>query len=140
MAEDVVREAFLSLWRDSASYDRRGGSVRSLVHDRAVDSFHRGFRREGRDTAEEEPGERTQAPQRNDVLGMSHEAAHEVRSALGALPVGQRRVIELAYFGGFTHTEISVMLKLSTGTVKRRMRLGLTNLRIVLGGPPELVS
>ncbi len=53
--------------------------------------------------------------------------------ALGRLPTEQRRVIELAYFGGFTHSEIANMLELPAGTVKGRMRLGLIKLRLSLG-------
>jgi RNA polymerase sigma-70 factor (ECF subfamily) len=59
--------------------------------------------------------------------------------ALGELPADQRRVIELAYFGGFSHSQIAEMLKLPAGTVKGRMRLGLSKLRIALGDPAEAV-
>ena len=59
--------------------------------------------------------------------------ARQVRSALDGLPGEQRQVIELAYFGGFTHSEIAGMLELPSGTVKGRMRLGLTKMRIALG-------
>jgi RNA polymerase sigma-70 factor (ECF subfamily) len=58
----------------------------------------------------------------------------EVREALAALPAEQLRVIELAYFGGFTHTEIAGMLDVPLGTVKGRMRLGLEKLRLLLEG------
>ena len=63
----------------------------------------------------------------------SREEAREIRAALGGLPADQRRVIELAYFGGFTHSEIADMLDLPSGTVKGRMRLGLAKLRLALG-------
>lgn len=68
------------------------------------------------------------------------EEAQELRHALAGLPAEQRRVIELAYFGGFTHTQIADMLELPTGTVKGRMRLGLAKLRLALGDPAEVVS
>ena len=55
--------------------------------------------------------------------------ARTVRSALGGLPQAQSRVIQLAYFGGFTHTEIAEMLGMPVGTVKGRMRLGLEKMR-----------
>ena len=58
--------------------------------------------------------------------------AREVRSALGTLPPDQLKVIELAYFGGFTHVEIAEMLEAPIGTVKGRMRLGLKKMREVL--------
>jgi RNA polymerase sigma-70 factor (ECF subfamily) len=62
-----------------------------------------------------------------------------VRTALKELPAEQRQVIELAYFGGFTHTQIASMLQLPAGTVKGRMRLGLTKLRMALGDPSGAV-
>ena len=60
------------------------------------------------------------------------ERATEVRGALEVLPKEQRQVLELAYFGGFTHTEIASMLEMPIGTVKGRMRLGLAKLRLTL--------
>ncbi len=84
--------------------------------------------------------ERLAAPERVDVEVGRREEARVVRSALGELPVDQRRVIELAYFGGFTHVEIAEMLALPVGTVKGRMRLGLTKLRLCLGDPVEVVG
>ena len=65
----------------------------------------------------------------------SAERRPNTSAVAAALPDEQRRVIELAYFGGFTHTEIARMLELSVGTVKGRMRLGLTKLRVSLGSP-----
>ncbi len=144
MAEDVVQEAFLSLWRSGANYDRSRGSVRSwvlgVVHNRAVDALRRGVRREGRDVADEGIAERIEAPERTDALVSGREEAQEIRTALGALPVDQRRVIELGYFGGFTHRQIAAMLELPAGTVKGRMRLGLAKLRLALGEPAEVVA
>jgi RNA polymerase sigma-70 factor (ECF subfamily) len=64
--------------------------------------------------------------------------ADELRGALRELPSEQRQVIELAYFSGFTHTEISEMLEIPIGTVKGRMRLGLTKMRLALGGGAEV--
>ena len=59
----------------------------------------------------------------------------DIRGALEELPPDQRQVIELAYFGGFSHSQIATMLELPAGTVKGRMRLGLTKLRLALGDP-----
>ena len=143
-AEDVVQEAFLSLWRSSASYDHARGSVRSwvlgVVHNRAVDAFRRGARREGRDVIDEGAAERIEASERTEDLVSSREQANEIRSALGALPLDQRRVIELAYFGGFTHSQIAEMLELPSGTVKGRMRLGLAKMRVALGDASEVLG
>jgi RNA polymerase sigma-70 factor (ECF subfamily) len=67
-------------------------------------------------------------------------AAPHVHSALRELPADQRRVIELAYFGGFSHSQIAEMLKLPTGTVKGRMRLGLRKMRAELGEPASALK
>jgi RNA polymerase sigma-70 factor (ECF subfamily) len=77
--------------------------------------------------------EREEAQELTDVEAVRRDEAREIRSALSALPGEQSRVIELAYFGGFTHTEIADMLETPVGTVKGRMRLGLDKLRHSLG-------
>jgi RNA polymerase sigma-70 factor, ECF subfamily len=137
MAEDVVQEAFVSLWRTSARYERGRGSVRSwvlgVVHNRAVDVFRRDSVRAGRDVCDDEALDRLPAADCTEQAVHRHEDADELRDALLALPDEQRQVIELAYFGGFTHSEIAEMLGLPAGTVKGRMRLGLTKLRLALG-------
>jgi RNA polymerase sigma-70 factor (ECF subfamily) len=142
-AEDVVQEAFLSLWRSGARYDRQRGSVRSwvlgVVHNRAIDLFRRESVRTGQDVNAEGIVDRMPAPADTAGEVQSREDAGEVRTALNDLPAEQRQVIELAYFGGFTHTEIAAMLQLPAGTVKGRMRLGLTKLRMALGDPSEAV-
>jgi RNA polymerase sigma-70 factor (ECF subfamily) len=142
-AEDVVQEAFLSLWRSGARYDRQRGSVRSwvlgVVHNRAIDLFRRESVRTGQDVNAEGIVERMPAPEDTAGEVQSREDADEVRTALGELPAEQRQVIELAYFGGFTHTQIASMLQLPAGTVKGRMRLGLTKLRMALGDPSGAV-
>jgi RNA polymerase sigma-70 factor, ECF subfamily len=138
MAEDVVQESFLSLWRSGARYDRARGSVRSwvlsVVHNRAIDAFRREAIRTSRDVRDEGVAERVAASEQTDTEVERRDEARHVRSALGELPADQRQVIELAYFGGFTHTQIAEMLKLPAGTVKGRMRLGLTKMRVALGG------
>jgi RNA polymerase sigma-70 factor (ECF subfamily) len=143
MAEDVVQDAFVSLWRSGARYDRGRGSVRSwvlsVVHHRAIDAFRRDTVRTSRDVSDEGLAERMPAPDRTeDEVQRRDEAAH-VRTALDELPADQRQVLELAYFGGFSHSQIAEMLKLPAGTVKGRMRLGLTKLRLSLGDPSGAV-
>jgi RNA polymerase sigma-70 factor, ECF subfamily len=142
MAEDVVQEAFLSLWRSGARYDRRRGSVRNwvlgVVHNRAIDAFRRGVVRDSRNVSDEGIADRLPAAEQTDVEVARRDEAEHVRGALGELPAEQRRVIELAYFGGFTHAEIAAMLELPAGTVKGRMRLGLTKMRVALGDPAGL--
>lgn len=144
VAEDVVQEAFLSLWRSEARFDRARGSVRSwvlaTVRNRAIDHFRRESSRAGRDVTAEETIARLPASADTAAETEQREDAREVRSALRDLPPDQRQVIELAYFGGFSHTEISEMLGLPAGTVKGRMRLGLSKLRISLADPREVIE
>ena len=132
-AEDVVQEAFLSLWRSGARYDRTRGSVRNwalgIVHNRAIDTLRRDGARTARNVSDDGLEERLQAPDQTDVQAARRDGAHEIRSAVDQLPEDQRRVIDLAYFAGFTHTEIAAVLDLPLGTVKGRMRLGLAKLR-----------
>jgi RNA polymerase sigma-70 factor (ECF subfamily) len=136
-AEDVVQEAFLSLWRSGARYDRVRGSVRSwilsVVHNRAIDAFRSESVKEAKDVRDEQLAERVADGELTDVEVERRDDAGRVRSALLGLPADQRRVIELAYFGGFSHSEIAEMLELPAGTVKGRMRLGLSKLRLSLG-------
>jgi RNA polymerase sigma-70 factor (ECF subfamily) len=136
LAEDVVQEAFVSLWRSGARYDRARGSVRSwvlsVVHNRAIDAFRKEAAKSARDVRDEGLAERMESNVRTDREAERRDDARQVRTALDELPSEQRQVIELAYFGGFTHTEIADMLNLPTGTVKGRMRLGLSKLRVTL--------
>jgi RNA polymerase sigma-70 factor (ECF subfamily) len=144
MAEDIVQEAFLSLWRGGARYDRERGSVRSwvlgAVHNRAIDAFRREAVRPTVGVGDDGLSERLVASERTERQVEQRDEAARVRAALEELPGEQRHVIELAYFGGFTHTEIAEMLQLPTGTVKGRMRLGLSKLRLALGGRVEVIT
>ena len=139
VAEDIVQEAFLSLWRTGARYDATRGSVRSwvlsAVHHRAIDAFRREGIKQSRDIRDDSAAERIPALELTDAEAMRRDDASRVRAALETLPPDQRQTIELAYFGGFTHTQIAEILDLPTGTVKGRMRLGLSKLRIALGEP-----
>ncbi len=143
MAEDIVQDTFLSLWRSGARYDRARGSVRSwilgVVHNRAIDAFRRETVRTSRDVADEGITERMPAADRTEAEVERRDEAEQVRHALVELPPDQRKVIELAYFGGFSHTQIAEMLRLPAGTVKGRMRLGLSKLRLTLGDPARVV-
>jgi RNA polymerase sigma-70 factor (ECF subfamily) len=131
-AEDVAQESFLSIWRGAARYDRTRGSVRSwtlgIVHNRSIDALRRSSVHDRR-RADEGLEEGLEAPERTDLQAIEKAASSEIRVALGGLPSDQRRVVELAYFGGFTHTEIATMLETPIGTVKGRMRLALEKLR-----------
>jgi RNA polymerase sigma-70 factor (ECF subfamily) len=132
-AEDVVHDAFISAWRGAASYRRERGNVRgwllSIVHHRAVDVLRRktAFRPAPLEAASERPSDddTAETAERN----VEHQT---VREALEALPPAQRRTIELAYFGGYTHVELAELMGVPLGTVKGRMRIGLQKLRRAL--------
>ena len=136
-AEDVTQEAFLSMWRSGARYDRARGSVRTwvlgIVHHRAIDALRRATVHDRRRAGDEGIEERFEARERTDAEVARREEAGAVRSALATLPPDQVQVLELAYFGGFTHTEIADILGAPVGTVKGRMRLGLKKMRAQLG-------
>jgi RNA polymerase sigma-70 factor (ECF subfamily) len=136
IAEDVLQEAFLSLWRSAVRYDRARGSVRSwllsVVHNRAIDACRRLQVSERRSVDDSDIAERMPAPGLTENEVVRRDEARRVRAALEELPPEQRRVIELSYFGGLTHFQIADALELPAGTVKGRMRLGLAKLRVVL--------
>jgi RNA polymerase sigma-70 factor (ECF subfamily) len=138
VAEDIVQEAFLSIWRSKVRYEREKGSVRTwvlgIVHHRTIDALRRNLVHERRRASAEGLEERQEAKELTDVEAARREEAREVRAALQSLPGEQSRVIELAYYGGFTHTQIAEMLEMPVGTVKGRMRLGLEKMRRELTG------
>jgi RNA polymerase sigma-70 factor (ECF subfamily) len=135
-AEDIVQEAFLSMWRSGSRYDRMRGSVRTwtlgIVHNRAIDSLRRSVVHDRRRASDEGLEERFEAHESTEVEVARRDEARSIRTILDGLPAEQCKVIELAYFGGFTHTEIADMLDTPVGTVKGRMRLGLEKMRGVL--------
>lgn len=137
IAEEVVQDAFLSLWRGGSRYDRTRGSVRTwvlgIVHNRAIDALRRGTVHDRGRVSDEGIEERLEAPDRTDQEVGRRDEAREIRAALEGLPAEQSHVIELAYYGGFTHSEIATMLDTPIGTIKGRMRLGLQKLRSQLG-------
>jgi RNA polymerase sigma-70 factor, ECF subfamily len=132
-AEDVVQEAFLSLWRSGARYDGTRGSVRTwvlgIVHNRAIDALRRGVVQERGRVSDEGIDEQLEASERTEQEVGRRDEAREIRAALVGLPPEQSRVIELAYYGGFSHSEIATMLDTPVGTIKGRMRLGLQKMR-----------
>jgi RNA polymerase sigma-70 factor (ECF subfamily) len=134
-AEDVVQEAFLTLWRQADRVDSARGKLSSfvltIVHHKAIDALRakRGLiakqlpievgdiEKSGSDVAERV------------LASLSRD---EVRQALAAVPDDQRRAIEMAYYEGLTHVEIAEALSLPLGTVKSRLRLGLDKMRTTL--------
>jgi RNA polymerase sigma-70 factor, ECF subfamily len=131
-AEDLVQEAFLSVWRSARSYRAERGSVRtwilSIVHNRGIDQLRTmASRRRVHDKVEAttsiaQPSEAFAETWRNSQR-------EQVREALRILPPEQLKVLELAYYSGYTHVEIADLLDLPLGTVKDRMRLGLQKVR-----------
>jgi RNA polymerase sigma-70 factor (ECF subfamily) len=137
LAEDVTQEAFLSIWRSQAGYDPARGSVRSwslgIVRNRAIDALRRASTPTPRLDLDDEVTLETQsAGELTDAEAIRRETARRVRGALGRLPREQSQVIALAYFGGFSHSEIAEMLGVALGTVKGRMRLGLEKVRATI--------
>jgi len=133
-AEDVTQEAFISVWRSGARYDRARGSVRSwmlsIVRNRGIDALRSRAGKAPKLTFDDdEILEQRPAAERTEEEAMRRETATEVRGALGELPGEQAKVLELAYFGGFSQSEIARMLGVPLGTVKGRMRLGLEKIR-----------
>lgn len=134
LAEDTSQEAFLSIWRSKARFDRARGSVRSwvlsVVRNRAIDALRRGGANAPKLDQDDEAalGVR-EAAERTENEALRRETSSELRGALNALPEEQSKVIELAYFGGFSHREIAEMVGQPLGTVKGRMRLGLEKIR-----------
>jgi RNA polymerase sigma-70 factor (ECF subfamily) len=137
LAEDVTQEAYISVWRSGARFDATRGSVRSwtlgIVRNRAIDALRRAAGPARKlDFDDDSVLEAEPAEERTDAEVIRRETARRVRGALGELPSEQSEVIGLAYFGGFTHSEIAEILGMPLGTVKGRMRLGLEKIRYVL--------
>ncbi len=134
-AEDVVQEAFLTLWRQAERLDPARGKVGSflmtVVHHKAIDFLRS---RRGEMTRHNPSDPPALVQEGSDVLESVAESLGRdtVRSALRSLPEEQRRPIELAYFEGLTHVEIADTLAIPLGTVKSRLRLGLEKMRRAL--------
>ena len=133
-AEDCLQEAFISIWRSGARFDRTRGSVRSwtlsIVRNRAIDSLRSKAGKAPKLTFDDDAIlEARAADEHVEAEVLAAETADEVRGALSQLPGDQSKVIELAYFGGFSQSEIAGMLNVPLGTVKGRMRLGLEKIR-----------
>ena len=135
-AEDVVQEAFLSIWRRASTYRSDRGSLRtwvcSIVHHRALDRLRGRAGRARTDVAlEHAPIEATSVSDTWDRVALELER-EAVGKALTELSIEQRETIELAYFGGYSQTEISELMNVPLGTVKGRTRLALRKLRGLL--------
>jgi RNA polymerase sigma factor (sigma-70 family) len=136
LAQDVVQEVFLSLWRNARQFDAGRGTVAtyllSMTHHRAVDVVRREENLRRRRTSDEvlefhpdpAPGVEAEAE--------AAERRAEVRAALAQLPPAQREALALAYFGGYTQREVATLVGVPLGTVKTRMAAGMRKLKEAL--------
>jgi RNA polymerase sigma-70 factor, ECF subfamily len=135
LAEDVVQDAFLGVWRNATRYVAGRGSVKtwllSIVHHRAIDAVRRRRPTTELPERDEAPPPALRLPDVWSEVVANLDAA-AVRAALAALTDVQREAIELAYFSGLTQVEIAEQTGTPLGTVKSRMRLGLLAMRRVL--------
>mgnify|MGYP001792826755 FL=1 len=135
-AEEVTQDAYLDIWRNSSRFDPGRGSALSWVmtigHRKAVDRVRSAEAARRRDTAYQA---RDQGAAFDQTVEQAHSNldAQRVRRALEGLTQTQRSALELAYFGGYTHREVALMLGLPLGTAKTRIRDGLIRLRDTLG-------
>ena len=131
-AEDLAQDAFLKVWRGAGSYRADRGSVRtwilSIVHNRGIDQLRSHASRRRTQDRIEASAPRSQ-PSEAFAETWRNSQRDQVREALNTLPTEQLKILELAYFSGYTHVEISELLSLPLGTVKGRMRLGLKKIR-----------
>jgi RNA polymerase sigma-70 factor (ECF subfamily) len=131
-SEDLTQDAFLKVWRGASSYRADRGSVRtwilSIVHNRGIDQIRSQASRRRTQERVEASAPRSQ-PSEAFAEAWRNSQRDQIREALNTLPPEQLKILELAYFSGYTHVQISDVLDLPLGTVKGRMRLGLKKIR-----------
>jgi RNA polymerase sigma-70 factor, ECF subfamily len=134
LGEEVVQEVFVRTWRDPGRFDPTRGTMRSFllaqVHGRAVDLLRAESARRAREEREALRNPSVDLDLEREVMQLAE--AEAVQRALSTLSDGERRAIELAYFGGHTYREVAVLLEQPEGTVKSRIRAGLLRLRAAL--------
>jgi RNA polymerase sigma-70 factor (ECF subfamily) len=133
-AEEITQEVFLDLWQHPEKFDAQRGTLRSFLlartHGKSVDLIRSEESRKARE-------ERTSRETATAGYDVDHQVfdlvvADQVKESMAELPDDMRQPIELAYFGGHTYREVAVMLQAPEGTVKSRIRMGLTRLRASL--------
>ena len=133
-AEDVTQEIFLRLWNQPDRFDPARGSLRSFLlaqaHGRAVDAIRSSNSRRRREARDAFDTARSSYDMQHEVWDMA--VADHVSSAIGSLPVEERRAIELAYYDGRTYREVAQLLGQPEGTVKSRIRNGMRRMRTLL--------
>jgi RNA polymerase sigma-70 factor (ECF subfamily) len=136
-AEEVLLDVYMQVWRQAAQYDKRRGAplawLITIARSRAIDRLRAGRQEQQRSQPLETitTSAATDAPSAEDEVAQA-EMHRIVRTSLDALSPEQREVIELAYYGGMSHTEIAARVGLPLGTVKTRTRLGMIKLREML--------
>ena len=139
LAEDVLQDVFLSVWRDPGAFDGARGSFSSwllaMVHHKAVDAVRREESHRRRQTRAEEDLALSAPTAARDVEdeAWSRVVADRVRVALAVLPSAQREALTLAYYGGYTQREVAALTGAPLGTVKTRMLAGMRRLKDTLG-------
>jgi RNA polymerase sigma-70 factor (ECF subfamily) len=135
LAEDAVQDAFLTVWRTAAGYSAERAKattwILTLVHRRAVDLVRREQRRRA-DPLDDSEGREEAASGSAEEAAWLHFERERVQAALRQLPDAQREAIELAYYGGYTQSELAERLGEPLGTIKSRMFAGLARLRELL--------
>ena len=135
-AEDLLQEVFVQVWRQAQSYSAERGSpeawIVNIARSRAIDKI-RSIRRRERSLVLTDDPSRAESSDNVESSAAESETRLAMNSALANLPEAQRKVLELAYFGGLTQTEIAERLAEPLGTVKTRMRSGIQRLREMLG-------
>ena len=141
LAEDAVQEAFLAVWKSALSFrpERAKAStwIHTLVHRRAVDLVRREERRRAEPLDDELAGRLSDAGVPTEEAAWLRFERERVQAALAQLPDAQREAIELAYYGGFSQSELAERLGMPLGTIKSRMFAGLTRLRELLEESPR---
>ena len=136
LAQDVVQEVFLSLWRDAHRFDAGRGTVAtyllSMTHHRAVDVVRREENLRRWRTSDEGLELEADPKMRVEDEVLTSEGRAEVRSALQELPAAQREALLLAYFGGYTQREVAALVGVPLGTVKTRMAAGMRKMKAAL--------
>ena len=137
-ADDACQEAMMAAWRSAGRFDARVGSVRSwllaITHNKSIDHLRRMTRLRDRNVADETAAERVPSGEDTQADALARVERERTVALLGELPEDQRRVIELSFYSGYSHSEIAELLEVPLGTVKGRMRAGLEKLRVHLQG------
>jgi RNA polymerase sigma-70 factor, ECF subfamily len=137
-AEDIVQDAFLSIWRKASSYRSQTGRVQSwiqaIVRNRSIDKIRASAHRDYQWTPLQVENEQDPASEQPDVWEQAWQSEQHriIYQVMEQIPDDQRNVIELAYFWGLTHAEIAEQYQIPLGTVKGRMRLGLQKMKSLL--------